>query len=156
MKIKTVYLAGGINGLTDGDATDWRTQAKALLPREIGVLDPMSRDYRGKEDENVKAIVDGDLADIASCEAVIAYCPRPSWGTAMEIHHIATTGKTISVTKGGNDYEASTRTVVGYRKTVAVVPDGVPVSPWLRHHTDAVVGTLGAAVAQIVAWNNAA
>ena len=154
MKIKTVYLAGGINGLSDADANDWRTQVKALLPREIGVLDPMSRDYRGKEDENVKAIIDGDLADIKQCEAIIAYCPRPSWGTAMELHwsheHSA-----ITLESGGNDYEPSTRITLGYRKTVAVVPEGVAVSPWLRHHVTTVVTTIEAAVEAVSAWNEA-
>lgn len=138
MKIKTVYLAGGINGLSDADANGWRTRAKELLPREIGVLDPMSRDYRGSEDENVADIVHGDLADIKQCQAMIANCPRPSWGTAMEIHwthHLC------------NDSS-------GYRscKIVAVVPDGVPVSPWLRFHADAVVSTLEKAVAKVVEW----
>jgi hypothetical protein len=141
-----VYLAGGINGLSDGDATDWREEAKRLLPREIGVLDPMSRDYRGREDENVAEIVRGDLDDIAKSNAVIAYCPRPSWGTAMEIHHVATMGRDVRVRT------ARGPVTVGWRKLVAVVPAGVPVSPWLRHHSDAVVETLEAAVAQVVEW----
>lgn len=146
MKIKTVYLAGGINGLNDSDANDWRTRVKDLLPREVGVIDPMSRDYRGKEDENVKEIVEGDLADIKQCEAVIAYCPRPSWGTAMEIHWTANQGRWVTVTHGGNDYEPSKTSTLGLRKIIAVVPEGIPVSPWLRHHTDAVVHTLEEAV----------
>lgn len=139
MKIKTVYLAGGINGLSDSDATDWRTEAKRLLPREIGVLDPMSRDYRGKEDDNVDAIIKGDQADIKLCDAMIAYCPRPSWGTAMEIHW------TKVVCKNERGYQSCL--------IVAIVPAGVPVSPWLRYHTDAVVETLEAAVEQVVAWS---
>lgn len=133
MKVRTVYLAGGISGLGDNECNGWRAEAKALLPREIDVLDPMSRDYRGKEGENVKAIVEGDLADIQSCQVIIAYCPRPSWGTAMEIHYAATAD--------------------GYRRTVAVVPAGVAVSPWLRYHTDAVVPTLEAAVEQVKEWS---
>lgn len=132
-----VYLAGGINGLTDSDANDWRTEAKALIPRSIGVLDPMARDYRGSEDANVEAIVHGDLADIAKCQAIIAYCPRPSWGTAMEIHHSAT-----------DRYPAGGRK----RNTVAIVPAGVPVSPWLQYHTDAVVETLAEAVVLVTEW----
>ncbi len=139
MKIRTVYLAGGINGLSDADAKDWREEAKGLLPREIGVLDPMSRDYRGVEDGNVKAIVEGDLADIARCEAIIAYCPRPSWGTAMEIHHAKVVDRYVDKNQ--------------LRKIVAVVPVGVPVSPWLRHHTDAVRLTVAGAVDLIVAWS---
>lgn len=140
MRIKTVYLAGGINGLTDGDATDWRTEAKRLLPREIGVLDPMSRDYRGKEDDNVDAIISGDKDDIAQCQAIIANCPRPSWGTAMEI------GWAYANFRPDDNQFARLR-------IVAIVPAGTPVSPWLRYHTDAVVETLEAAVAQVVAWS---
>lgn len=128
-----VYLAGGINGLSDSDANDWRAEAKHLIPREIGVLDPMSRDYRGIEDDNnVQEIVEGDLADIEQCDAVIAYCPRPSWGTAMEIHHVATRARS----KGDR-----------VRRVYAVVPEGQAVSPWLRHYTDAVVPTIADAVA---------
>lgn len=149
MKIKTVYLAGGINGLNDADANDWRTEAKTLLPREIGVLDPMSRDYRGKEDENFEAIVTGDLADIESCEAVIAYCPRPSWGTAMEIHWTSTAGRWVTVESSNSPAIAT----LGRRKVVAVVPEATPVSPWLRYHVDAVVNTVEEAVAQVVAWS---
>lgn len=153
MKIKTVYLAGGINGLSDADAKDWRAEAKVLLPREIGVLDPMSRDYRGKEDGNVKEIVEDDLTDIKRCEAIIAYCPRPSWGTAMELHW-AHTFKTISAHVGGDgEYGGGHQVTLGYRKTVAVVPEGVPVSPWLRHHVDAVVTTLKEAAETIVGWS---
>lgn len=153
MRIKTVYLAGGINGLSDSDATDWREEVKHLLPREIGVLDPMSRDYRGKEDESVKAIVEGDLADIKQCEAVVAHCPRPSWGTAMEIHWVATLGRRVTVECGGNDYEPSTQKTLGVRRVVAVVPEGAAVSPWLRWHVDVVVPTLTEAVAQIESWS---
>lgn len=140
--MSTVYLAGGINGLSDEDANDWRDKAKRLLPREIGVLDPMSRDYRGVEDANVEAIVSGDLADIAKCDAVIAYCPRPSWGTAMEIHHVATEAKWG---RDSNNY-------VKPRRTVAIVPAGQSVSPWLRFHAEAVVETLEAAVELVTDW----
>lgn len=135
--MSTVYLAGGINGLSDGDAADWRTEAKALIPREIGVLDPMARDYRGQEDASVEAIVAGDLADISNCDAIIAYCPRPSWGTAMEIHH------------SGTDFWPAGRRK---RKTVAIVPAGQSISPWLRYYTDAIVETLPEAVALVVEW----
>lgn len=121
----TVYLAGGINGLTDAQATNWRPQAAVLLDGDV--LDPMARDYRGQEDSNVDAIVEGDLADIAQCHAILAWCPRPSWGTAMEIHHAWTQGQPV----------------------VAVVPAGQPVSPWLRYHTAAIVHTLADAVAAL-------
>lgn len=79
-----VYLCGGINGLSDADAKDWREYAKVRLPETI---DPMRRDYRGVEHEDPEAIIDGDLEDIDWCDAVLAMCMRPSWGTAMEIFY---------------------------------------------------------------------
>lgn len=158
MTIRTVYLAGGINGLGDADAIDWREEAKRLLPRNIAVLDPMDRDYRGKEGENVEAIVKGDLDDIKACEAIIANCPRPSWGTAMEVFYAATAGRWIknTVHTGDGEYGGNSYTqTVGMRRTVAIVPAGAPVSPWLRHHTDLVVETLEQAVEAVIEWAGA-
>ena len=52
--MKTVYLCGGINGLSDEDCTDWREATKAELYNHFNFLDPMRRDYRGREAECVK------------------------------------------------------------------------------------------------------
>lgn len=152
MKLRSIYLAGGINGLSDEDAIDWREKAKALIPRDIAVLDPMARDYRGKEDESVEDIVLGDLQDIASVDAILAYCPKPSWGTAMEIHHAATTGSPIRVRipAGEPEFQADTYKTLGHRMIIAVVPAGTSVSPWLRYYTHAVVETLEEAVQWLV------
>ena len=46
--MKTIYLCGGINKLSDSEATDWRQAAKDVLGRKYLFLDPMSRDYRGR------------------------------------------------------------------------------------------------------------
>lgn len=116
-----VYLAGGINGLSDSDAKDWREYAKEHLIHNT--LDPMRRDYRGIEDESVDEIVHGDLQDIDNSDVMLASCVRPSWGTAMEIHY------------------ASHKSLPIY----AVVPDG-PISPWLRYHTDEVVRSFDEAI----------
>lgn len=105
----TVYLCGGINGLSDLDAKDWREHAKTRLQ---STLDPMRRDYRGREAENVDEIVHGDYADIAASNCVLAMCVRPSWGTAMEIHHAWGAGIPV----------------------FAVVSDLDKASPWLRYH----------------------
>jgi hypothetical protein len=91
------------------------------------VFDPMERDYRGIEDANVSAIVEGDKQDIASCCAVLAYCPKPSVGTSMEIHYAWMFGIPV----------------------VVVVPEGVLVSPWLRYHATTVVDTVAAGAALI-------
>ena len=152
MKINTVYLAGGINGLSDAAATDWREKAKALIPREIAVLDPMSRDYRGKEDEHVEEIVKGDLADIQRSQAIVAFCSQPSWGTAMEILWSSTFKSYDLPGEHSDDYGHGSYRNHGYRRTVAIVPEGIPVSPWLRFHTDAIVETVEAAAQQIIAW----
>jgi nucleoside 2-deoxyribosyltransferase len=120
-----VYLAGPINGATDEEANGWRTEVKAFLP---DVLDPMDRDYRGVEDANTRAIVEGDKADIDACDAVIAYCPKPSVGTSMEVLYA-----------WGSKYGR-------HKPCVVVVPEGSPISPWLRYHATEVVTGVGEAV----------
>lgn len=123
-----VYLAGPINGATDEEANGWRTRAKALLP---DVLDPMDRDYRGKEDESVKDIVEGDKRDIDASDAAIAYCPKPSVGTSMEVLYC------------WKPYGQS-------KPCIVVVPPGSPCSPWLRYHATAVVETIEDAVRELL------
>jgi len=107
-----VYLAGGINGLSDADARDWREHAKARLKADT--LDPMRRDYRGREldDGIAQEIVEGDLKDMSDSDVILASCVRPSWGTAMEVF-----------------YASYVRDMPVY----AVVPEGAP-SPWLLQH----------------------
>lgn len=106
-----VYLCGGINGLTDSECKDWRELAKQLLA-PVETLDPMRRDYRGAEADNVADIVRGDLRDISDCWVVLAMCERPSWGTAMEIFYAHMIGRPV----------------------IAVVGPG-EISPWLVYHT---------------------
>lgn len=116
---KVVYLAGPINGCPDWEATGWRAEAKRYL-NDFAICDPMDRDYRGKEEQNVAEIIAHDKKDILASQYVLALCTRPSWGTAMEIHYCWTQS----------------------RKVYAIVPDGIPVSPWLRYHAHAIYPTL--------------
>ena len=53
--MRTVYLCGGINGLTDGECNDWRTMAKEQI-KGHEFLDPMRRDYRGREAERCRGM----------------------------------------------------------------------------------------------------
>ena len=106
-----IYLCGGINGLSDADAKDWREQAKRWLA-PLKTSDPMDRDYRGVEEPNVYQIVTGDLDAIDECDVVLAMCLSPSWGTAMEIKYASDVGKHV----------------------IAVVDTDKP-SPWLIYHT---------------------
>lgn len=119
----SVYLAGAINGKSDTECKDWRESVRSIFEKhDITVLDPMTRDYRGKEDENVDAIVEGDLEDIKSCDFVLVNAENPSWGTAMELVYAKQYGK-ISVA-----FLSSAR-----------------VSPWLKYHTHSVCPTMGLA-----------
>lgn len=114
-----VYLCGPINGCTDAECNDWRAYAKSRLP---DTLDPMRRDYRGREAESVNEIVELDKIDVQECDAVIANCPKPSVGTSMEVFYAWQLGKTIAV----------------------IAPE--PVSPWLRYHSTKVFGTIKEAI----------
>ena len=62
-----VYLAG------PPFAEEYRRRATTLA-EQLGwePIDPMRRDFRGRTEGNEAEIVDGDLADIATCDAVLA------------------------------------------------------------------------------------
>lgn len=134
-----LYLAGGINGLSDAEATDWREYIKKQFVQDaeertkqghifplVECIDPMRRDYRGREHEPGidKAIVGGDLADIRSCQVMISMMPKPSWGTGMETFWAFQQGVWV----------------------IAVVPAGTRVSPWVTYHSSVLVHSLDDAV----------
>jgi hypothetical protein len=120
-----VYLAGPINGCDDATANDWRTQAKALL--DCPTINPMSRDYRGREHGCEVAIVRGDKQDIDACDWMLVNAARPSWGTAMEILHAWERGLEV----------------------VAIHPLTPPISPWLVYHCRRIFPDLVAACSYI-------
>lgn len=116
-----VYLGGPINGCTDEEAHGWRDELKPLLEAAGHEwVDPMRRDYRGREMEPgiAEEIVRGDLEDIDSCDVLLMACPKPSVGTSMETFYGFKAGKRV----------------------VVVVPDdGREPSPWLVVHSTAIV-----------------
>lgn len=122
---RITYLCGGINGLSDADCRDWREVAKQQLRTDT--LDPMRRDYRGREDESVTEIVQGDLEDIRQSSYILVNATRPSWGTAMEVFYAHSIGKPV----------------------VAWVGENARVSPWLRYHCARVWPSLEDAVEYI-------
>jgi nucleoside 2-deoxyribosyltransferase len=93
---RRVYLAG------PPFAEEYRRRADPLV-RAIGwePVDPMRRDFRagtvGHEDE----IVSGDLADIDSCDAVLAAFTAPDEGTSMEAWYAHRSGKPVVAYTGG-------------------------------------------------------
>lgn len=119
-----VYLAGAINGKSDDEANGWRDRIIEALP-DINFLNPMDRDYRGIEGDHTETIVEGDLADIDTADAFVAYCPSPSWGTAMEVLYAAR---------------------MCQLPVLLVVPENAGISPWLRYHSDAIVTSVDGAV----------
>lgn len=118
--MKTVYLCGPINGRSDDDCKTWREQVKASWPGET--IDPMARDYRGRElDPGIaKEIVENDIADIRSSDALLVYCDKPSVGTSMEVFFAKHC----------------------LRKPVIVIHPGDNPSPWLMYHADKIVKTV--------------
>jgi hypothetical protein len=82
----------------------------------------MRRDYRGKEAESVKEIINGDIEDILASDILLVNASRPSWGTGMELFFAAQRSRLI----------------------VTVCPDDKP-SPWLVGHSTYVVKTFESA-----------
>ena len=91
-----VYLAG------PPFAEEYRRRAAALL-RDAGLeaVDPMRRDFRGNTSGHETEIVEGDLEEIASCDAVLAAFTAPDEGTAMEAWHAQGLGKPVVAYTGG-------------------------------------------------------
>jgi nucleoside 2-deoxyribosyltransferase len=115
-----VYLCGPINGCTDSEATIWREIVKLDFPNAI---DPMVRDYRGREHEDYREIVDLDKRDVRNADAILVNYSKPSVGTSMEVFYAWTLGKPVIV----------------WCSADAVI------SPWLRYHSTAIVHTLDGA-----------
>lgn len=105
--MKTVYLAGAINGLSYKEATNWRDKASSELTlKGYNVLDPM----RGKTALSNKPIIKDseliykpehilrrDLWDIKHSDIIIANLENlmayPMIGTLMELGYILNSNK---------------------------------------------------------------
>lgn len=118
-----VYLAGPIFQQSDAACNDWRAKFKAS--HEFEWLDPMRRDFRGREDSAVAELVEGDKEDIDACQALVAKVTIPSAGTSMEILW-AWLNETPVIT----------------------IAEG-KVSPWIRYHSVAIVPTEEAALEKL-------
>lgn len=121
MKAIKVYLCGPINGCTDFEAKGWREYVKSVLPN---TLDPMRRDYRGREDECVNEIVELDKIDVMKSDVLLVNYDKPSVGASMEVLYAFERGKVV----------------------VVVCRDGASISPWLRYHSHAIFHSFVAAI----------
>ena len=94
--MRRVYLAG------PPFAEEYRRRAAELLrARGCEPVDPMRRDFRGRTAGHEAEIVEGDLAEIDSCDAVLAAFTAPDEGTAMEAWHAHTRGIPVVAYTGG-------------------------------------------------------
>lgn len=126
--MRTIYLCGPINGRTTEDATNWRDIVKARWDGRC--LDPMARDYRGRELEPGIAaeIVAGDIEDINASDAILVFFDKPSVGTAMEVFYAKH---------------------VLNKPVVVIDAQDKPLSPWLLHHSDQQTRHISVALASI-------
>ena len=94
--MKRIYLAG------PPYADEYRRRATRLV-KERGwePVDPMRRDFRGRTEGRERELVVGDLADIDSCDAVLAAFTQPDEGTAMEAWYAHAGGKPVVAYTGG-------------------------------------------------------
>src|SRR6195952_4238766 len=122
MSNKRVYLAG------PPFAEEYRRRADFLV-RAIGgePVDPMQRDFRGRTEGNEQEIVEGDLAEIDSCDAVLAAFTAPDEGTSMETWCAHRQGPFVVVYTGGE-----------------------PPPPWTAYVADATHADLEDAVAALL------
>jgi hypothetical protein len=90
-------------------------------------IDPMKRDYRGKEAESYREIVDLDKRDVRTSDVILVNYVKPSVGTSMEVFYAWSIGIPI---------------------VLWCAPDA-SISPWLRYHSTAIVHSLDEAVRKI-------
>src|ERR1700704_4286699 len=92
-----IYLAG------PPFAEEYRRRAAALLvDAGLEPVDPMRRDFRGSTQGHETEIVEGDLADIDACDAVLAAFTSADEGTAMEAWYPLSGGKPVITYSGGS------------------------------------------------------
>ena len=116
-----VYLAG------PPYAEEYRVRAAALAEAAGWTpVDPMRRDFRGATAGHETEIVEGDLADIDACDAVLAAFTSPDEGTAMESWYAHARGIQVVAYTGGS-----------------------PPHPWTVYVADAVHARLEDAVAAL-------
>lgn len=147
--MKTVYLCGGINGLTDDEASIWRDYATKLLEiNEIPIfnksngklkeiikerslfkcLNPLRQQFGVIGYQSPSEIISLDKNDILKSDILLVNAMKPSWGTAMEVLFAFERHKLI-VAFTGDKFENS--------------------SPWLSFHVTRICKTMEEAIKYI-------
>lgn len=124
--MKTIYLSGAIDGISDEEIHGWREHARKLLWSWFKISDPSTPLKVGQPDADIVAC---DLIEIENSDIILVRAHKPSWGTAMEIFYAHRAGK---------------------RVIVFGVEDKDKMSFWLRHHSHEVYRTLDEAASHII------
>src|SRR5271157_213969 len=118
-RIVTIYLSGGIKDLTDDEAYGWRREVEKYYQSfPVQVITPTRLEYRPDMSVELACrwLVKRDKQSIINSDIVLAHCPKPSWGTAMELIFAQENGVWV----------------------ITVCLDENP-SPWLLAHSDVMV-----------------
>lgn len=115
----TVYLAGPITGVPTTQQIGWRNEVKLRYSDRFEFIDPM--DYKVNVAEHARehqwrAVAETERSNILHSDAVLAYVPQWSMGTAMGILYGC----------------------VSDRVVVVVAPEHLDLSPMVRFHAHAV------------------
>lgn len=120
-----IYACGPINGCHNNECLIWRNELRAgFVDSDYDIVDPLRRDYRGVELENLNEIVTLDKVDIDKCDIIFANCLRPSAGTSMEIMYSFMKNKPI----------------------VSLIGVDSPVSPWIKYHSTITVLSISSGI----------
>ena len=119
------YIAGPIQGFESKQ--EYRsTLAKILAQKGYDSVDPWKREsvlYSAEKGnlskEEMAGFIRRDLSDIDRCDLFVAYLPRLSAGTCMELFHAKNLGK---------------RTIV-----ISMMED---LSPWIVYHSDILIKSI--------------
>jgi len=149
--IRTVYLAGGIAGLSDNNVNDWRKEAARLFSNfDIEVLSPMDK----PSISSPHVFYREDLRDVARADAVLCeyiHRFRNYTGTTSELMYASMMNKPIATFVGrvGDD---SWQIECPHCFSVVKKEKG-EVSWWLTRLSDVVVADMGDAIDYIISLN---
>jgi len=90
MSIKTIYLAGPMEHVSNEEMCEWRDVAKYILEgADMVCLDPTRRRH-SFEQKYMKRIFELDMIDLRDCDMVLVNLNNdqlPKHGTAMEVFY---------------------------------------------------------------------
>lgn len=147
MRIRNVYLAGGIKGFTDQQVRGWREEAELILGNaDIGVFSPAKKPLLGSDQIYFRE----DLREIRKSDAVLVEYRnrfRNYTGTDMEIFYAYMIGKPV-VAFIGTEEDWVLKCDCGKEH------QGQLPSFWLKQTCDLVVPDMETAIEYIISLND--